>query len=362
MKLTAVLVGCGAMSRKWLEAAQAIDDLDVVGLVDLDVERARLRREEFLPAHCAISADLEAMLAEHRPDIVFDVVVPEARYGLVRTAFRYGCHVLSEKPMADSLENAASLVDLARQAGRVHAVVQNRRYIDGVRRIRHALASGLIGDVTSVHSDFFLAPHFGGFREAMEHVLLLDMAIHTFDAARYIIDALPQAVYCREVNPSNSWYAHGASAFATFEFAGDVIYTYRGSWCADGLRTSWESAWRIVGTRGTLTWDGDRAFRAERVTGPGIPTGSSARFSEVEASLLPPAGPCPSTGGHAGVMRDFIGALRGGPLPETVGSENIKSLAMVFGAIESARSGARVPIDPLAKRETGASMPGLAAR
>jgi predicted ABC-type sugar transport system permease subunit len=37
---------------------------------------------------------------------------------------------------------------------------------------------------------------------------------------------------------------------------GGAVVSYRGSWCAEGLRTSWEAAWRIVGERGTLTWGG----------------------------------------------------------------------------------------------------------
>ena len=69
------------------------------------------------------------------------------------------------------------------RAARLHAVVQNRRYLAGVRRIARVLDSGAIGALTSIHCDFFLAPHFGGFREEMDHVLLIDMAIHTFDAA-----------------------------------------------------------------------------------------------------------------------------------------------------------------------------------
>ena len=44
-------------------------------------------------------------------------------------------------------------------------------------------------------SDFFLGVHFGGFRDKMQHVLLLDMAIHTFDAARFIIGQDAKDVY-----------------------------------------------------------------------------------------------------------------------------------------------------------------------
>ena len=36
-----------------------------------------------------------------------------------------------------------------------------------------------------------------------------------------------------------------------FEFDGGKVFTYRGSWCADGFRTSWEAGWRIVGERGS---------------------------------------------------------------------------------------------------------------
>ncbi len=169
--------------------------------------------------------------------------------------------------MAASLEAAIELIELARNAGRIHAIVQNRRFISGIRRIRRFIESGAIGDLTGIHCDFFIGAHFGGFREEMEHVLLLDMAIHTFDAARFIADKTPLAVYCHEENPQGSWYAHGAAATAIFELSDDVTFTYRGSWCAEGANTSWESEWRIIGTKGTLLWDGAEALSANRVAG-----------------------------------------------------------------------------------------------
>ena len=59
---------------------------------------------------------------------------------------------------------------------------------------------------------------------------------------------------------------------------------------------------------------------------------------------VPPLDASDRVGGHLGVMQDFIVATKGGPVPETVGTENIKSLAMVFGAIDSAESGRRIEI------------------
>lgn len=340
--LRAVLVGCGLMSRAWLEAVREIEGLEIVGLVDIDVARAAGRAEEFGLAGAMVGADAAAVIDATRPDIVFDVVVPDARHDLALLALGRGCHVLTEKPMAASLPEAVAIVAAARRAGRLHAVIQNRRYHPGIRRIRRFVESGAIGDLTSVHCDFFIAPHFGGFREAMDHVLLLDMAIHTFDAARYMIGAAPEAVWCREWEPAGSWYRQGSSAVAVFEFAGGTIFDYRGSWCAEGLRTSWESTWRFVGTRGSLRWDGADDFRAERATDAPEPGAPFLRVAESVA--VPPLSEGDRIGGHVGVIRDFVEAVRTGVQPETRGDDNIRSLAMVFGAIESAGSGRRVPI------------------
>ena len=336
-----VAAGCGRMSTNFLKAALETNEVEVVGLVDPDVERAEERRAELSLPNAAVGPDLDAMLTQLRPDAVFDIVVPSVRHLVATTALRHGCHILTEKPMADTLANARDLIRASRVAGRVHAVVQNRRYHPGVRRIARFLRQGGIGDVTGLSCDFFLAPHFGGFREEMRHVLLLDMAIHTFDVGRLFSGGAPESVWCREWNPANSWYAHGASAIAVFEMTGGVVFNYRGSWCAEGLRTSWESTWRITGTRGTLLWDGADEFRAEVVHVVGQAPGL---FSQCEPVPVPPLDPRDRVGGHRGVIEDFIQAIRTGQPPETAGAENIKSLAMVSGAIASAESGQTVKI------------------
>jgi predicted dehydrogenase len=336
MTFKVVLCGCGAMAGGWLRALQSDPELaaayQIVGLVDLDGAIAAKLASEFNLSSAVIGTDLTTVLNETQAEIVFDVVIPVARHAVVSTALSHGCHVLSEKPMGTSLEEAQDLVRAAEVAGRIHAVVQNRRFISGVRRMRRFVEEGRIGEVTAIHCDFFIGPHFGGFREQMDNVLLLDMAIHTFDAARFVSGRTPKSVYCLETNPKGSWYAHGASANAVFRFCDDMIFTYRGSWCAEGERTSWESTWRIVGTNGMLTWDGEDRFQASVAgTQPGLLRG-----------VVPVEVPQPvredETNGHASVIRDFLTALRTGRAPETIGKDNIKSLAMVFGAIESARS------------------------
>ncbi|MBC7870797.1 MAG: Gfo/Idh/MocA family oxidoreductase, partial [Chitinophagaceae bacterium] len=176
------------------------------------------------------------------------------------------------------------------------------------------------------------------FRDRMEHVLLLDMAIHTFDAARYLCGGDPVAVYCKEWNPAGSWYDHDASAIAIFEMSNGVVYTYRGSWCADGLRTTWESDWRVIGQQGSVKWDGAADFQAQVVAKA---QGFISEYKDIE---LPPMSPDVHIDGHEGIIREFIACVKTGAVPETICTDNIKSLAMVFAAIESAESGQRVKI------------------
>ena len=341
MVFRAVLAGCGAMAKGWLKALAETPELAgrvvVVGLVDLDLGAANRLRDEF-GLSAATGTDLDTMLTQTKPDLLFDVVIPSARRDVVMTGLRHGCHVLTEKPMAASLAEARDLVAAAKSAGRIHAVVQNRRYVEGVRRIREMIESGLLGELTALHADFFIGAHFGGFREQMQDVLLLDMAIHTLDAARYMADTDPLAVYCVETNPKDSWYAHGAAANAIFEMADGVMFTYRGSWVAEGGTTSWESQWRIVGTTGTLLWDGAERFEARAVAG------DSGFLRPLRDVAVPPPPRPAQTHGHASVIAEFLDAIETGRVPETAGSDNIKSLAMVFAAIESARTRQRVLI------------------
>jgi predicted dehydrogenase len=279
------------------------------------------------------------MLERLRPEIVFDVAVPAAREDIVRTSLEQGCHVLSEKPMADSLESAHRINEAAARAGRIFAVTQNRRFNAGIRRVRAAIESGILGDINAIHCDFFVGAHFGGFRDAMSHVLLLDMAIHTFDAMRFVSGKKPVAVYCHESNPASSWYAHGSVANAIFEFTDGVIATYRGSWSAEGANTSWDAAWRIVGSRGTLTWDGEAALAANVVDG------DEGFFRPLRPIDAPPAPDLGMTMGHTSVIAEFLDAIDDGREPETGGRDNIRSLAMVFAAIDSAATRKRVPVD-----------------
>ena len=85
-----------------------------------------------------------------------------------------------------------------------------------------------------------------------------------------------------------------------------------------------------MGTRGSVLWDGAKDIRAQVVAAD---EGSRRPLTDLMADT-----PVPSeqTGSHGGLIRDFLRAVREGGSVETVASDNIRSLAMVHAAIESA--------------------------
>ncbi|RVN90465.1 gfo/Idh/MocA family oxidoreductase, partial [Sinorhizobium meliloti] len=78
--LRAVLCGCGAMAKGWLKAIAADRELQsairIVGLIDVNPEAARALAAEFEIEGAVVGSDLDAVLTETAPDILFDIVVP----------------------------------------------------------------------------------------------------------------------------------------------------------------------------------------------------------------------------------------------------------------------------------------------
>jgi len=331
----AVLVGAGGISAAWLNPAEK-EKIAIVGVVDLNLDAARERIEKF-KLDCPAGADLKAMLDSQKPDFVIDCTVPEAHCPVTCTAMKAGYHVVGEKPMASSLAEGRRMVRTSEQTGRMYMVGQSRRWDPQHDIIRKAISAGKIGQVTSINCDFFLGAHFGGFRAEMESPLVLDMSIHHFDLARYLTGADPKAVYCHEYNPAGSWYKGDVAASCIFEMTNGAVFTYRGSWCSEGPPTSWDGDWRIIGEKGTVLYDHNNPPSAH------VPArkrkGLISDFREVKMPK--------ETLKHRaqrGALREMLAFLRSGKQPQTECHDNIKSLAMVFGAMESARKRRRIEI------------------
>lgn len=334
-----VVAGCGGMARTWVEYAIAREDAEIVALVDIKAEFAQAMADRYGLGSAGIYTDLAQAIADTGADVVFDVTIPASHFTVCSTALRAGSHVFGEKPMAATMEEARELIRIADETGRSFAVMQNRRYDANIRALRGLIASGTIGKVGYVGADFFIGAHFGGFRDAMDSPLILDMAIHTFDQARFVTGAAPVSVYCHEFNPPGSWYAGNAAAICIYELSDGSVFCYRGSWCAEGAHTSWESEWRVTGERGTAIWDGRGAPYAE-IVAPGDQDGKFHR----DLTTVSAAFEWQGRSGHHGCLDEMFASLSEGRRAETDCRDNIKSMAMVLGAIESAKTGQKIDL------------------
>ena len=328
------------MGQGWaknLAQHAASHEVTLGGWVDIREGAAAEAAEKNSLAFDWFGSDLDKALAEVKPDFVVDVTIPEAHHDVTIKALASGVPVIGEKPMAHSMEAARAMVAASEKAGKLYMVSQSRRYDARIEAYKR-LIEKTTDTVGILNADFFIGAHFGGFRDEMAHVLVLDMAIHTFDQARLLLgNRKPISVYAEEFNPAWSWYKADACATCLFELEGGVRFTYRGSWCAEGLPTSWECEWRAVGATGTALWDGHSTLKGQKVI-----AGSEGFHRATEDTTEPIAEDIP--GGISGSLKDFLHALETGKTPQGECHDNIKSLAMVFGAIESVKTGKRVQI------------------
>lgn len=262
-------VGAGGMGRAWLGTVAADPDVELVGVVDLDLDAARAGAELAGAPTIPVGRDLPALLAETGAEAVLDITVPVAHHPVTMDALHAGLPVLGEKPAAQTVAEALSLAAAAEATGQLFMVSQSRRYNDQLVAFRQHVRA--LGGVGSLNTRFAKAPHFGGFREEMDDVLLLDMAIHAFDSARYVLERDPVSVYCESWNPSWSWYRGDANAAAVFTFEDDVRYVYDGSWCAPGDETSWNGDWRATERRARPRGTATTTPRASSTTHPAPP-------------------------------------------------------------------------------------------
>jgi predicted dehydrogenase len=333
--MKAILVGAGGMGRAWAKNLIANPDTEVVAWVDTQpsqVDRSNAELGISLPSFPSLTQAIE----ETNADFVVDVSIPDAHEAVTIEALQAGLPVLGEKPMSTSMASAKRMVKASEDAQKLYMVSQSRRYNGNQEAFKSLLKE--IGELGILNVDFYIGAHFGGFRDAMDHVLILDMAIHTLDQARYISGLDPVSVYADEFNPGWSWYKHGCSINCIFEMSSGVRFNYRGSWCAEGLHTSWEGDWRAVGSRGTAKWNGHEHIEAEIVSGEEGLHRPVAKMSATKWDIAE---------GINGSLNDFLNALRTGETPQGECHDNIKSLAMVFAAIESAKTGQKVVISEL---------------
>ncbi|MHC4249497.1 MAG: Gfo/Idh/MocA family protein [Planctomycetota bacterium] len=316
-------VGVGGFGRGWTKVLAGSDDVELVGIADVSREALDAARAKHNLAEDVCHTSLDEALSELSPEIVVCVTPPEFHREVAEAALSAGAHVITEKPLAGTMEDARAMAEAADAAGRRLAVSQNYRYSAPARTVQELVKTERVGTPGAFAVEFFRGPRFeGSFRRHMPYPLTIDMSIHHYDLIRAILGRDAEWTFARAFNPPWSWYDGPASVCQAFGFEGDVTGTYSASWCSQGAETQWDGDWRIECSEGVIIWE-DGLVRA----------GSSADRLEDVAPLEIGAG------GQRGVLAEFVAALAEGREPETSARDNLRSLGMVFGTVESSESG-----------------------
>jgi predicted dehydrogenase len=327
-----IQVGVGGMGLGWTDRVAESDRWEAAAYVDVNRKNlmAAAARHGLPKTRCF--TDLETALNRVEADALLDVTPQQFRRGVCCAAFKRGLHVMSEKPLADSLANAKTIVACAEKCGRTYMVAQNYRYQPVVQTVKRFIGRGRLGDVGYVGVNFHKGPHFGGYREAMAYPLVLDMSIHHCDLMRCIFDADVRAVQATSIDAPWNWNRGEATVMAQLELSNRVVVNYFASWVAMGCETNWNADWRFEGSLGVLLWERDRlSFSAAPDRRRRLPL---IRWPKVHQAYL---------------LQAFAAALDRGVEPETSGRRNLNSLAATYAVVAAAKQRRRVLVSELLK-------------
>lgn len=316
--------------------------LELAAVVDIDRKRLVEAGAQHALNEDQLHQTLDSAIAAGGLDACLVVVPPEVHAEVTIRAARAGLHCLVEKPLADSVAAAKSMIDAAADAGVRLMVNQNYRYRRAPRTVRKLVRDGALGEIGAVNIQFRKAAHFGGgFREKMAHPLVIDMAIHHFDQLRGTVGFEPVEVTARSWNPKWSWFDGDAMASAIFRAGNGAVATYTGSWVAQGAETTWDGDWRIEGADGELHWaDNAVSLKPKSVFTSVFVPGAREAGGRIVFDLLPLLAE-----DRQGSLAAFRDAVLKGEDGETSGRDNLRTLATVLAVRTSIERGEAVTID-----------------
>lgn len=330
-----LVVGAGFWGKRWIETVRSQSDLELAGVVaKTDATLSDVRARFSLRAEQCFT-DLTIALQKCAVDIVAIVSPAAAHPEHIRLALEADCHVICEKPLADSWPAALEIARCVRtHPRRQFMVAQTRRFTGQVETLRQAVAAGRIGRLDSIVFDHRVNYTGGGYRQRMEFPVLEDMICHHLDALRYITGQEPRSVFTVAWNPAWSQFSGQASNILWTDMTGGVQVSYFGSWTSRGQLNSYDGVIKAMGSKGSLDLTDARTLLLYPDTGAELsPNPEPTRIPVVE----------PAEREIAGVLRHFLAALRAGRAPMCDLEDNLKTFAWNCAAIESCRT--RRPVD-----------------
>jgi D-apiose dehydrogenase len=325
------LIGCGFFARNHLHAWREVAGARISAVCDMDPERARCTAEEFNVPQ--VFSDAEAMLREAELDFVDVVTQPASHRPLVELAARHRKHVICQKPLAPSLQNARAMVAACRDAGVRFMCHENFRWQPPMRHLKQA-ASGLgelfFGRIVwrTPYDVYANQPYLA----EDPRFIIADVGVHLLDLARFFMGD-PQELYCHtlRVNPR---IRGEDTATITLRTAGGgtcIVELSYASRLEEDLFP--QTLVHLEGRRGTatlgphfnLTVVDDDGVRHQSAAPPSY-SWSEAGREAIQASVV-------------AIQQHWADCLHSGRDPETSGDDNLRTLELVYGAYESAETG-----------------------
>jgi UDP-N-acetyl-2-amino-2-deoxyglucuronate dehydrogenase len=336
------LVGCGRISKNHFDAIRKVDGLSLAAVCDTDAERARRAGEEQgVPAYRTI----DDMLRASDDEAPFDIVAVCTPSGLHSAhgaaAARAGKHVVTEKPMAISLTQADELVHACDEAGVQLFVVKQNRLNPPIQLLKRAVDKGRFGRIYMANvtvrwqrpQDYYDAEPWRGTWE-FDGGAIMNQASHYVDLIQWLVGPVESvlaktATQARRIEAEDSGVGlvkFRSGALGVIEVN---VLTYP---------KNLEGSITVLGEKGSVKIGGTAVNRVEHWL--------FADYDD-DDKLVDAANTNPPNVygyGHEGYYRNVLAVLRGEAKPETDGRAGRKSLELILGLYESAKSGREVPI------------------
>lgn len=336
-------VGVGGWGRRWCDTflRRAVVDLGIatpVAVVDLDPEQFWRPQQGYGIAPERCYTDAAEAFAKHgaEADFVVIVVPPAHHEAIVDLALRHDLHILSEKPIADTMLGAARIFHKVEAAGVRMAVTMSHRFDQDKQTLERHVRSGEYGGLSHIVGRLLLNHQkeggWGYFRHHIPDTLLLEAGVHYVDIIRAIGGANARSVYATSWNPAWGEYEGDSNALVTVELENGVRGLFEGSVTSAASYSGWDNEyWRAECRDAILELD-TRRLRAIRGGPEDPPVVEELPLDERPAWM------------NAWLVEGFVEWLAGrGPAPTTVLADNIHCQALTMAAIESAHRG--VPVD-----------------
>jgi UDP-N-acetyl-2-amino-2-deoxyglucuronate dehydrogenase len=332
------LLGCGRISRNHLEAIAKVEGLRLVSVADSDRGRAEaVGAEQGVPAF----GSLEEMLAAIPSDLV-SICTPSGlhpQHGI--EAARAGRHVLTEKPMAISLEAADQLVQACDAAGVHLFVVKQNRLNPPIQLLKRAVDKGRFGRLYMVNvtvrwtrpQEYYDAEPWRGTWE-FDGGAIMNQASHYVDLMQWLVGPV-ESVMAKTATQARRIEAEDSGA-AVLRFRSGALGVLEVNVLT--YPRNLEGSITLLGEKGSVKIGGTAVNRVEHW--------AFAEYDD-DDKLVDAANTSPPTVygfGHEGYYRNVLSVLRGEAKAETDGRAGRKSLELILGIYESARTGREVPI------------------